>query len=88
MKSITFVAVVLGLAAAWSATAAEVDLSKLPPAAKKEGVTFAKDIKPIFEASCFGCHGDQPRPSGGLRLDSLEATLKGGMTRNGTNVVV
>lgn len=53
------------------------DLSKLPPAAKKEGVTYAKDIRPILENSCFGCHGEK-RSRGGLRLDSLEAVLKGG----------
>jgi hypothetical protein len=81
---------VLGFAAATvSARAAEVDLSKLPPAAKKDGVTYAKDIKPLFEASCFGCHSDKSqRPSAGLRLDSLEAALKGGVSRNGTNVVI
>src|SRR5439155_11966070 len=32
---------------------------------------------PLFEASCFRCHGQQ-RPKGGLRLDSLQAALKGG----------
>jgi mono/diheme cytochrome c family protein len=52
------------------------DLSKLPPAAKREGVTYAKDIRPIFEASCLRCHGEQ-RPKAGLRLDSLESVLKG-----------
>ena len=52
------------------------DLSKLPPAAKKEGVTYAKDIRPILENSCFGCHGEK-RSRAGLRLDSLESVLKG-----------
>lgn len=79
--------VLLGLAAAGSlARAAELDLSKLPPVATQPGVTYAKDIKPLFEASCFQCHGaprpgGDPRrsgPKGGLRLDSLEAALKGG----------
>lgn len=59
------------------AFAAEPDLSKLPPAAQREGVTYEKDIRPLFEASCFRCHGAE-RPRGGLRLDSLEAVLKGG----------
>jgi len=53
------------------------DLSNLPPAAKKDGVTYAKDIRPILENSCFGCHGEK-RSRAGLRLDSLEAALKGG----------
>jgi hypothetical protein len=55
---------------------AEVDLSKLPPPAKKQGVTYEHDIRPLFEASCVGCHGSQ-RPKAGLRLDSLEGVLKG-----------
>jgi len=56
--------------------AGNVDLSKLPPAAKKDGVTYAKDIRPVLEASCFRCHtGDKPKA--GLRLDSLEGALKG-----------
>src|SRR3954470_15449397 len=69
----------LGVVSAASplAFAAEPDLSKLPPAAQKEGVTYAKDIRPLFEASCMRCHGAE-RPRGGLRLDSLEAALKGG----------
>src|SRR5882762_2290738 len=34
----------------------------LPPAASKTGVTYATDIKPIFDASCVKCHsGDRPK---------------------------
>src|SRR5205085_7342712 len=46
--------------------------------------TYATDIRPIFESSCFGCHGQQ-RQRGGLRLDSLETVLKGG--KDGTVIV-
>jgi hypothetical protein len=53
------------------------DTSKLPAPAKKENVTYEKDIKPIFEQTCTRCHGAD-RQKGGLRLDSLEAVLKGG----------
>src|SRR5687768_9266477 len=60
-----------------SVQAADPDLSKLPPPSAKKGLTFEKDIKPILETSCFRCHGAQ-RPRGGLRLDSLDAVLKGG----------
>jgi hypothetical protein len=56
---------------------AQMDLSKLPPAATQKDVTYAKDIKPLLEASCFRCHGEKEK-KGGLRLDSLEAVLKGG----------
>jgi mono/diheme cytochrome c family protein len=59
------------------ATASAVDLSKLPPAAKTQGITYAKDIHPLLEASCFRCHGNNEKPKGGLRLDSLEGALKG-----------
>src|SRR5258707_3677485 len=55
----------------------KLDVSKLPPAADKKGVTYAKDIRPLFEASCFRCHGEE-RQKGELRLDSIEAVLKGG----------
>ena len=71
-------AVVLAVAAsAGSVLAADPDLSKLPPVSPRQDVTYEKDIRPIFEASCFRCHGDQGRPRGGLRLDTLEAVLKG-----------
>jgi len=56
---------------------AKVDTSKLPPPATKQGVTYASDIKPIFEKSCIKCHGAE-KQKGKLRLDSLEAALKGG----------
>ncbi len=59
----------------WDIT--KIDVSKVPPAASTQGVTYEKDIRPIFEASCFRCHGAQ-KPKADLRLDSLEAVLKGG----------
>ncbi len=62
----------------------KVDTSKLPPASDKKEVTYEKDIKPIFEKSCFKCHGPEKQKSK-LRLDSVEATLKGG--ENGPNVI-
>jgi hypothetical protein len=74
MKCITSLMIAL---AGSSALAAAPDLSKLPPASTQPGVTYEKDIRPLFEASCFRCHGDQ-RPKGGLRLNSLESALKGG----------
>lgn len=72
--------IALIVAAAGFATAqlcvADVDWSKLPPASTDTGVTFDKDISPIFKASCIRCHGEQ-RPRAGLRLDSLDGVLKG-----------
>jgi cytochrome c5 len=59
------------------AAAPKVDVSKLPPAATKPGVTFDKDIKAIFERSCLKCHSGA-KAKGDLRLDTREAALKGG----------
>jgi hypothetical protein len=53
-----------------------VDVSKIPPASDKTGLTYAADIKPIFEKSCTKCHGAE-KQKGKLRLDSLEAVQKG-----------
>ena|SRR2546423_9952202 len=55
----------------------KVDVSKLPPPAARQGVTYAADIKPIFEKSCIKCHGPEKQKAK-LRLDSLEGTMKGG----------
>jgi mono/diheme cytochrome c family protein len=57
--------------------AKEPDLSKLPPPSNKKDVTYAADIKPIFDKACVGCHGPEKQKAK-LRLDSLDAALKGG----------
>ena len=72
--AVGFMALVLNVQAAEKV---KLDPSKLPPAAEKKDVTYASDIKPIFDQSCVKCHGEQ-KPKGKLRLDSLEGTLKGG----------
>lgn len=54
----------------------KLDPTKLPPAAQKT-VRFEKDIKPIFEKSCFECHGPK-RQKGDYRLDQKEIAIKGG----------
>jgi uncharacterized membrane protein len=69
--------ILLTLAASFaiSASALAQD-AKLPPASDKTGLTYATDIKPIFDASCVKCHsGDKPKAR--LKLDSLEGALKG-----------
>ena len=63
---------------------ADVDVSKLPPASGKKDVTFAKDIKPILEKSCFKCHGEEKQKAK-LRLDSVAAIKKG--SENGEIIV-
>ena len=58
---------------------APIDPKLLPPVSTQQGVTYATDIQPIFEKSCYPCHSAKtPKPKGKFRLDSLEATLKGG----------
>ena len=66
----------IGLGLLVSLTAPAVDVSKLPPPSTRKDVTYATDIKPLFEASCIKCHGAD-KPKAGLRLDSLAAVLKG-----------
>ena len=67
------------------ALGADVDVSKLPPSATVKDVTFAKDIKPMFEKACFKCHGEEKQKAK-LRVDSAEAVKKG--SENGEVIVV
>lgn len=53
----------------------------LSPAQKAD---YAQVIQPLFDAHCVSCHGPK-KEKGKLRLDSLEATLKGG--KNPTFVI-
>lgn len=64
------------LAISFLASAVDVDVSKLPPPSDKKDLTFEKDIKPLFDASCVGCHGPK-EAKGKLHLDTLAGTLKG-----------
>ena len=40
-------------------------------------VDFVRDVRPIFEAHCYSCHGEDKQKSG-LRLDVKEAAFRGG----------
>ncbi len=63
-------------AVAASAQDAAPPAAPLPPASTKTGLTYAADIKPIFDANCVKCHsGDKPKAH--LHLDTLEGILKG-----------
>ena len=73
-----FILLGIALSTTIAIQAADPDISKLPPAATKTGVTFDADIKPIFEKSgCFKCHGAEKQKAK-LRVDSLAAVKKGG----------
>jgi mono/diheme cytochrome c family protein len=66
----------LALAALVSAKMTPEQVASLPPPASRP-VSFAQDIKPIFEASCIKCHG-RGQGKGGFRLDSRKTLLNGG----------
>ncbi len=74
LKPVLFLFAVLNVAAAFGAPA--VDRSKLPAAATRK-IDFAKDIQPIFEKSCYGCHSSK-KEEAGFRLDQKSDALKGG----------
>ncbi len=58
------------------AMVAAADDTALPPASTKTGLTYATDLKPIFDANCVKCHsGDRPKAR--LHMDTLEGILKG-----------
>ncbi|MBX9627095.1 MAG: DUF1549 domain-containing protein [Gemmataceae bacterium] len=49
----------------------------LPAAAPAADVEFVRDVRPILEEHCHGCHGPDKQKSG-LRLDVKEAAFRGG----------
>jgi hypothetical protein len=40
-------------------------------------VNYATQIKPIFQARCYACHGAL-KQKGGLRLDTAASAIRGG----------
>ena len=76
LKSIIAICVTVGLGV--SVGLAELgDASKLPPAAGKAGLTYAKDIQPLVEKSCLKCHSGK-RPKSKYVMETLEGIIKGG----------
>jgi hypothetical protein len=69
-------------------TPADFGIEEAPSAGMEEGPTaqdpeglalFEAEIRPIFEESCWECHGAElRRPRGGLRMHTREALLAGG----------
>jgi hypothetical protein len=57
----------------------KVDVSKLPPAATRAGLTFEKDIKPILEKSCLECHSGR-RPKARYEVGTRESFLEPGIS--------
>ncbi|MGH7951818.1 MAG: c-type cytochrome domain-containing protein [Limisphaerales bacterium] len=81
----TTVAILFGFAVIALADDAKPAAKTLPPAATKTGVTYAADIKPIFDATCVKCHDSAKKPKAHLALDSLAGILKG--SRDGKVVI-
>ena len=67
----------IALSAVIASQAADPDIKKLPAPAAKSGLTYDADIKPMFEKTCFKCHGPEKQKAK-LRVDSLAALKKGG----------
>jgi hypothetical protein len=61
---------------------AKPDLSKLPPAAAKTGLTYEADIKPMLEKSCVKCHSGE-RPKSKFSMETLAGVIKGGKEGKG-----
>jgi mono/diheme cytochrome c family protein len=77
--------ILLTLATCFAAVAAvRAEDAKLPPASTKADITYATDIKPIFDASCVKCHSGE-KAKARLHMDTLEGVLKG--TKQGAIVV-
>src|ERR1051325_959905 len=73
----TFILLGIALSATFASQAADPDLKKLPAPAGKTGLTYDADIKPMFEKTCFKCHGPEKQKAK-LRVDSLAAVKKVG----------
>jgi Protein of unknown function (DUF1553)/Protein of unknown function (DUF1549)/Planctomycete cytochrome C len=71
-----FVAARNSLAADKQTNSATFDAAKLPPPAARE-VDFVRDVRPLFEARCWKCHGEAKHESG-LSLFRKEPAFAGG----------
>lgn len=71
-------AILLSAQQAWPEHArAPLDPSKLPPPAEKKDLTYATNIKPLFDKACVRCHADG-KAKANLRLNNLANALHGG----------
>ncbi len=47
-------------------------------AAPAAGVSYSKDVMPVFEKSCIKCHGGPDGTKGGLNMSTYDDLMKGG----------
>ena len=57
--------------------AAVIDVAEDNKADEVRGAVFSKQVLPLLRTRCITCHGPE-KQEGGLRLDSLDAAIKGG----------
>src|SRR5260221_1079300 len=69
----TFIAVLMGLLA----ITAPAEDTNLVSASTGRKILFDRDVRPIFEQSCFSCHGPQ-KPKSSFQLDNRVSALRGG----------
>jgi mono/diheme cytochrome c family protein len=74
LYNILVVLVLIVTACGGSTPVQPVAVETKPAAAGQAGVSYAKDIQPIFNDSCVGCHGK----SGGLTLTDYNSLMAGG----------
>jgi mono/diheme cytochrome c family protein len=84
-KLVILLAVTLGIAAAFADDSKPEAAKPLPPPSKKTGVTYAANIKLIFDGNCIDCHSSTKKAKAHLELDSLAGVLKG--SRDGAVVI-
>ena len=87
MKRKTFAITFICIASAIALSAEDVDTSKLPPVNTKQEVDFVRDIKPLFEKSCFGCHGAKPRAKSKYFMNARQTAIEGGSSKEAAIVV-
>jgi len=68
--------IILCLSGSAAFAAKPIDVSTLPPPAARP-INFERDVRPIFDKSCYSCHGPEKQRSG-YRLDQKESALTGG----------
>jgi len=64
----------IGIATAWAQASDQKASAKKT---KADAVNYYRDIEPILNANCVGCH-QAAMAAGGLRLDAPESLLQGG----------
>ncbi len=70
----------VGLATSWLTTrlmAAEPPVGGEPPELEEQ-LVFERDVRPIFKAMCFHCHGEEPKVQGGIDLRLVRLIARGG----------